>query len=45
MKKNAILILLYVGCLALSAVFFFARPGGGISSSRNPILLASGAPT
>jgi hypothetical protein len=45
MKKNAVLILLYVGCLALSAAFFFARAGGSIWSSRNPVLLADDRPT
>ena len=45
MKKNTVLVLLYVGCLALSAAFFFARAGGGIWSSRTPILLADEKPT
>lgn len=44
MKKNAILVLLYVGCLVATAAFFFAR-GGGISAARNPVLLADGKPT
>ncbi len=45
MKKNTVLVLLYVGCLALSAAFLFARAGGNISASRNPLLLADNKPT
>ncbi len=45
MKKNSVLILLYVGCMAVSAAMFYIAAGKGMSPARNPLLLASGEPT